>query len=430
MWRAVVLAVLAALAGCSVGFAPGGSPTPSPSPTAEPDRIGVEDGYRYDAPLATTANSSDVALEAVVARTTARIERLRGVEFRGDVEVVLLSRNEYRARNISFTPAVDHTASVRWEAAFMIGEDTDAGRVVDALFGGAVAGYYLPGSDRIVLVSESGERIDTRTLAHELIHALQDQRGWRVRGADSFDARLAATGLTEGEAVAVTRAYAARCSETWSCLPTEPTRGNVSAVVAHPGVYLTFRAPYVAGANFVSHLRERGGWPAVTAAYDRPPRSTRELLSPAVYPTDKSTPTVSDRSTGAWKRTGTDTVGQAATHAAFWANRLVARDDDAIATDYEDPYSEGLVADRIVVYRAGDRDGYVWRLRFVNASEASEFVDGYRRLLEQHDADRHGGGVYRIDSGPFADAFRIRRDGDTVTVVNGPTIASLDAIHG
>jgi hypothetical protein len=427
--RAATLAMLLLLAGCSVGYTPSAE---SPDTT---EQIGVEDGYRYDATLAVTPADgyNQTELSAVVARTIARVERLREVEFDAMPEVVLQSRAEYRAQNRSFTRDPGRAGNARWEAAFMIGEDADAGRVVDSLFGGAVAGYYLPGSDRIVLVSKTGETVDTRTLAHELVHALQDARGWHVAGRDTFDGRLAATGLTEGEATAVARAYADRCGDAWTCLPRAGGgASNASAIAAHPGVYLTFRAPYVAGAAFVDRLRDRGGWQAVTAAYDRPPASTRELLVADTYPADVPLLTVADRSGEAWERYATpDSLGRATVHALFWANGLVNRGDDAIRTDYEDPYSAGLVTDRFVPYRNGTADGYVWRLRFENASEAREFVDGYERLLlVRQRADRVRERVYVVRSGPFADAFRVTRDSDTVTVVNGPTVADLDRIHG
>jgi hypothetical protein len=37
--------------------------------------------------------------------------------------------------------------------------------------------------------------------------------------------------------------------------------------------------------------------------------------------------------------------------------------------------------------------------------------------------------VVVVRDGPFADAFRVTRDGDTVTVVNAPTVADLGGVH-
>ncbi|MFC7234875.1 Hvo_1808 family surface protein [Halosegnis marinus] len=419
-----VLLVCLLLAGCSVGY------TGTPSPSPDPDRIGYEDGYAANATLSVTPEDglNDTELAAVVARTTARVERIRGAEFDGNLTVETLTREEYRARNLSFTPREDRAADARWEAALLVGEDAASEAVVSDLFGGAVAGYYLPGENRLVLVGE----VNTRTLAHELVHALQDARGWDVSRRATLDGRLAGRGLTEGEAVAVQRAYAARCGSEWDCLPLPP-RGDldVDAVVAHPGVYLVFRAPYVLGPEFVGALRERGGWDAVNDAYADPPTATRELLDPAAYPAASPEVAIADRSTRTWERYGgADSLGRATVHATFWRHNLVARGDDAVATDYRDRYTDGLVADRFRAYRNGDADGYVWRLRFANASEAAEFAAGYERLLRLRlNARAPTGDVFVVESGPFADAFRVTRDGDAVTIVNAPALGDLSAVH-
>jgi hypothetical protein len=424
----VALALLLTLAGCSVGFDGRTAPTPSP----QPDRIGWEGGYAANATLNVTLADgiSDAERRAVLARTIARVELIRGVEFDGDVRVELLSRDEYRERGLSFTPRETRASDQRWEAAFLVGEDTDSQRAVDALFGGAVAGYYLSSEDTVGLVGG----LDTRTLVHELVHALQDQRSWRVGNRATLDGRLAGRGLTEGEAVVVERIYAARCGTEWRCLP-RPTRegGNASAVATYPGIYLTFRAPYVAGAAFVEAIRarENGGWSAVTAAYEAPPTTTRELLEPSRYPVAPAPLAVADRSNASWEPYGpTDSLGRVGVHTAFWANRLVGRGNDAVATDYRDLYSQGLVTDRFRAYRDGDADGYVWRLRFTNASEANEFVRGYDRLLRvRHAGQRVADDVVVVRDGPFADAFRVTQSGDTVTVVNAPTVADLGGVH-
>jgi len=34
-----------------------------------------------------------------------------------------------------------------------------------------------------------------------------------------------------------------------------------------------------------------------------------------------------------------------------------------------------------------------------------------------------------VSDGPFADAFRVVRDGRTVTIVNAPTVEALDSVH-
>ncbi|MEW6278341.1 MAG: hypothetical protein AB1758_06960, partial [Candidatus Eremiobacterota bacterium] len=41
--------------------------------------------------------------------------------------------------------------------------------------------------------------------------------------------------------------------------------------------------PYLAGADFVTHVRREGGWEAVNALYDDPPVSTEQILHPERY---------------------------------------------------------------------------------------------------------------------------------------------------
>jgi len=64
-----------------------------------------------------------------------------------------------------------------WEALFVVGEDENASDAIDSVYGGAVSGFYSPADDRIVLVVPEGEdpQINPSTLAHELVHAMQDQ---------------------------------------------------------------------------------------------------------------------------------------------------------------------------------------------------------------------------------------------------------------
>jgi hypothetical protein len=71
----------------------------------------------------------------------------------------------------------------------------------------------------------------------------------------------------------------------------------------------------------------------------------------------------------------------------------------------------------------------VWRSTWDSPADAREFFDGYRTVLDEHGAVERGDGVYVIESGPYADAFRVVRRGETVTVVNAPTIEDLDAVH-
>jgi hypothetical protein len=409
------------------------------------DRLGWEAGYAATDPLA--ANASDglnaSEREAVVARTMARVELVRGLEFVEPVPVAVVSREAFRAQDVRFVERRDPRVTEQfWEALFLVGEDANATAAVDEVFGGGVVGYYSEG--RIVLVSDDDSpRVDTGTLVHELVHALQDQHFDRDYATDAFDARVGTQGLTEGDPVYVERAYRQRCGGEWSCLTAPGTRPAGDAIARHPGVYLVFVQPYVTGPGFVEALRNRSGgdWTAVNGAYADPPRTSEQVIHPERYPDEPSTEvTITDRSGSNWTRTGRDTAGEAGIHVMFWANGLVDRPDDAVSTDYRHRRSAGWEGDALVVYAGADgaaddgdgndAAGYVWRSVWENGTEAREFQRGYETLLRlQQGAREVAPRTYLVDSGPSPDAFRVTRSGDTVTVVNAPTVEALAEVH-
>ncbi|MFC7156030.1 Hvo_1808 family surface protein [Halomarina halobia] len=422
--RALSLAALLVLAGCSVPDLPTGSDGD--------DRLGVEGGYAATDPLPVRTDDglNESEREAVLARTMARVEAIRGLEFTRDVEVRVVSRAEYRADRANETAADGGFREQVWEAPFLVGERTTVGRELDAVYGTAVGGYYA--GDEIVIVSDTETpTLDTRTLAHELVHALQAQHLGFGSDRRTLDGRFARDGLIEGDANAVEIAYEARCGDEWECLP-RSDRANLDEPAFDSDVYLVLIQPYAEGPAFVNALRERGGWVAVNDAYDRMPTTTEQVIHPERYPEESPVEVrVEDRSSDGWarfEREGPEstTLGEATVYAMFRANGVV---EGGERFDYSHPLSDGWAGDRLVPYHDGDEAGYVWRTEWDTERDAREFVRGYRDLLAARGATRDGN-VYVVPEGdPYADAFRVTREGTTVTVVNAPTRGELDAVH-
>ncbi|MFB6123315.1 MAG: Hvo_1808 family surface protein [Haloferacaceae archaeon] len=424
----------------------------TPRPDPETDRLGWEAGYWYDDPL--DVDQSDGLNErersAFVARTMARVERIRGLEFERSVPVELRSRADYRDEsNGPRTSAWDEQV---WEALFLVGEDRNVSETFAALYGGSVRGYYAPQSDRIVVVSDTETpTIDRETLSHELVHALQDQQFGFAR-AGTHDASLAADAVVEGDAAYVAQLYETRCGDEWSCVPrpeSDPPGG-----IGNMDVYVAIYHPYSDGASFVHALRRRGGWAAVDDAYGSPPESTSTVIHPETYPeATPATVSVVDRSSAAWSpfdcRPRADSVGEASLYAMFRATGRIDVGHLYTATDpyrrlnYTHPLTRGWAGDVVVPYRSDDGNGYVFRSEWETERDAGEFAAAYRGILEDRfDAVRRtptgqadGGGaareatVYVVEAGPYADAFRVTREGTTVTVVNAPTVDALDGVH-
>ena len=461
---ALAAAFLLVLAGC--GGAANGPATPTAEPTVEPtatavptataastphdgyadpetDRLGWEAGRWYDEPLSVNASNGLNRSErrVVVARTMARVERLRGLEFESSVPVTVVDRETYRGREDVNATAFDE---VLWEALLLVGEDRSVETVFESFYGASVQGSYRPTEDRIVVVSDAARpTIDRRTLAHELVHALQDQHFGLDGLAEgpTHDARLARQGLIEGDAGYVADLYERRCASNWTCVP-RPSSGPGASLDGDAGVYVASYQPYSDGPALVHRLRERGGWAAVDAAYAAPPTSTTAVIHPDRYPDwSPRAVRVPERSAGNWSRfdrspPGT-TVGEASLFATVWANggvetfHLQRPSRPHRTYNYTHPTTAGWVGDRLVPYRSADgRTGYVLRTEWETAGDAAAFATAYRSLLrERRGAERRGEDVLVVPAGPYADAFRVTRDGRTVTVVNAPTAGTLDAVH-
>lgn len=421
-WIVVVLTLFVVLAGCSMPFGFG-------------EEIGREGGYNATDELnVTTKNGLNATeRETVVYRTMARVESIRELEFKKNVPIRVISRATYRNESQRFgfasTDSKEWNEQV-WEALFLVDEPTNASAAVSGVYSGAVLGYYSEG--KIVIVSDSKTpRIDPYTLAHELTHALQAQQLTLNANTNTQNARLAANGLIEGDANTVEDEYKENCQKRteWSCLP-QPTR-STRLSDQNRGVYTTVSMPYAEGPPFVEALYERGEWKAVNDAYDAFPQSTEQIIHPARYPDDRpETIRIENRSVDSWQRFNTtpqaETVGESSIYTMFAINGVI---NHTPPDNYSDPLSVGWSGDRLIPYHNDGQYGYVWKTKWETEHDAQQFADGYKRLLERHNATRTDGAFVVPDGEPYADAFQVKHTGRTVTIVNAPAPGELDRIH-
>jgi len=429
------VAVLALLAGCTAFESlSGGHPEGDPAS----DRIGWENGYWYDDPVNVTSADGYNATEreAVVARTMARVERIRDMEFNETVPVDVLSREQYLANRSGGGGNATHSRwnDQVWESLFIVGESSSYSNSSSETLGQSVQGYYSPGEDAIVLVSDSPTpTIDRTTLAHELVHALQDQHFGFGADGETQDRQLANRGVTEGDARYVDTLYENRCGSEWACIP-QPDAGEGGGSANsdyNRGLFLTIYTPYAAGSQFIDQVRAQSGWDGVNQLYDARPESTEQLVHPQLYPDeDPVNVTVADRSSGEWRRFDVDpvadTVGEASVYAMLVHNGAV---DPENRYGYDSEPSAGWGGDSVVPYTNGTTGAYVWETAWDSEADAEQFHAAYLDVLAAHDARNPRGNVYVVPDGEFADAFRVVRDGDTVRVVNAPTVDGLSEVR-
>jgi len=450
---AVAPASAGALADPSLNRADAASLQNDAPPDPENDTVGWVNGYWHNESIDVDQSDglSPSEREALVARSMARVEYIRNLEFRENVSVTVRNRSEYqRQRNDSNTSArFDAWNNQVWEAMLVVGENADANEVLDSLYGGSVAGYYAPGTDELVVVSADGElTINGATLVHELTHALQDQ--YHNLSAPRFsaatqDGDLAASGIVEGEAGYVEARYDERCGEAWSCVDSPASGGG--SMPANYGMYLTIYQPYSDGPAYVDALRERGGWAAVNESMMAPPNSTEQTIhDTAEKPVEVE---FTDTARDGWERfpeqgeNGADTLGEASVFAGFWyqsqaydagivdTSRLGAASGPYDTYNYSAPPSAGWAGDGVLPYRNNDtvENGYVWVTRWDTAEDAREFERAYLDALDTHGATEVANDTYVVPGGDFADAFHVQRTDTRVRIVNGPSVGAVNDIR-
>jgi hypothetical protein len=434
-----------------------------PSNHADPaeDVLGWSAGYWYDEPLEVDQSDglNETELDALVARTQARVEAIRCLQFEEDTPVEIISRDTLRNQTGQWNATADERQfeNVVYEALLLV-DDDNAVEVQQENLGTGVGGYYDPQTNRIVVVSDNRSSLQFAEplLAHELVHALQDQQF----GLSQFDDRTidgsnAENGIVEGDASLVETIYQRSCeSGEWegTCqLPDteQPGAGDLANV----GLYLISFQPYSDGPAFAHHLYETGeGWTAVNEAYEHPPNTSQQVMYPERYPDDTARNlSVEDRSIDDWERITVDgrpnyeVAGEAALFTMFTYPTFESRSAPFVERtefvqggqnsldpyDYSAEYTDGWDGDRLYAYRNADNEtGYVWTLAWEEKQEAATFASSYGDLLRYWDAEpvEDRADTYVID-GEFEGAYSIQLNGSVVRIVHAPTVENLTELH-
>jgi hypothetical protein len=165
-----------------------------------------------------------------------------------------------------------------------------------------VAGYYVPRTGTLSLVRGAGldGLLAEVALAHELTHALEDQRFGLESQENVFmrDRQVAEVALREGTATVAMVDYVAVSRGLGEALAGEARSTALEQIgnVALPEssdlpryVRESLLFPYVAGARFVDRIEGQGGWEAVNRAFgEDPPASTEQIIHPRKYGANES----------------------------------------------------------------------------------------------------------------------------------------------
>lgn len=286
-------------------------------------------------------------------------------------------------------------ARVFYVALGLLPTDLDVERMILAVMGEQIVGYYDP-DDAVMVVREDVVRelsrggADARdqsalVLVHEYVHALQDQHlglGEQQDEERTIDGDNAFASLVEGDATLsmigwIVDAQGHRLSTLTrdpsilsNIVRASPTVAGGAELEAAPAIV---RAPllsrYLDGLVFSAHLHGSGGFRWIDEAFGRPPESTEQVLHPERYLNRERPETIAMPPFDALTEAGLevhdeDTLGE------LEMGVYLAQGTDH---DREERAAEGWGGDRLRVYRApGGGTTVVWFTTWDNEAEAIE----------------------------------------------------------
>jgi hypothetical protein len=377
----------------------------------------------------------------LLARRLKKVSHARGIDASRPVPGVVLGRSDLIGRVKAHVAKEIPPEAIRNEGLVLqlfgfIPLQFDYEAAEYKLLETQLAGYYEPADGTMYMAADLQEDDADATLAHELVHALQDMRfdlkSRSVYRPGDGDASSATSALAEGDATSamfdVMLDAKGGGGRTAVSLPeeifTETIRESMNSgpTAQSPHVMRTSLAsPYIYGTLFVHELRRRGGWDAVNRAWEHAPTTSEQILHVDKFLANEAPIPIAPPSAAAlgpgWSVLDADTYGELGTRLTF--EEWMTPDRAAIA-------AANWGGDRGVLLQNGDRVAFAWHLRFDAGTSAPDrfaklSFDSVIPAVEKHMGKasmRDGAFVCfeRKERGPMA----LARYGRDVVLVLGP----------
>lgn len=253
-----------------------------------------------DHPSSAASAASTAEFTAAADQVLKQMSEITGLAQKGPVRKTLRSREEIRAYVIremddEKNPGERYAEKRSAEAFGLIPKNFDLDSFMVDLLTEQIAGLYDPKAGEFYIADWIPLEDQRMVMAHELTHALQDQHfkiaEWVKAARPDDDAELAREAVLEGSAMAAMLEYELREKGlTLNDLPEiDPSFmvGDLSSSPAlknaPPFIQDALLFPYFGGMTFSNSLLKAGGWNAVSGVFTKPPRSTQQILHPALY---------------------------------------------------------------------------------------------------------------------------------------------------
>jgi hypothetical protein len=258
-----------------------------PAPTTEPpDTTSTTDTV--------PEGEIDPDFTAMVVELQNFVEDERGLEFKDDVVVELLSDDEFVERLLTDfdedREELEQNARIL-QTIGLVEPGTDLAAALESLLGAGVLGFYDPETDELVVRGDDTNEYVKQTIVHELTHALDDQ--WyeldRPELEDATDeSAFAFSAVVEGNGRTVEEAYEDSLNEDeLEELLVEELRFGAEADIdprAIPPVLIdSLLAPYELGEAFLGEVTDELGVEGLDEAFESPPPTSKEIMQPDVY---------------------------------------------------------------------------------------------------------------------------------------------------
>ncbi|MGZ5958585.1 MAG: DUF6782 family putative metallopeptidase [Myxococcaceae bacterium] len=356
-------------------------------------------------------------LRALVGEMLPRVGKVMHLPVPSRVDVKVISRDEARTALLEvlrrdYPGDTLERLSEALAAVGLVAAGTDLRAEAQALYGGNVSGFYDPHRRRLYLLSDQPLAAQTLIVAHELAHAVQDEAvrldaaSRKVRASE--DAQLAFSAAIEGQAQQVASLVlageagdAAGDGLDLGSLLSEAAAASAAMAggqssVPWLGLQLSF--PYAAGGRLVAAIRTADD-PAATSLLRRLPRSTAQVLDPALYRADERP-----------REARLDLAAKLPGSAAAMATTLGAANLDLFGELHgAGELGQGWRGDRLETVRRGTQLCAAWAVAFASPDGASRLVKAWSTAV--------GGGTGAEAAQPDGSRYVIRQSGSVAVLL-------------